>query len=272
MRPLISEFSYGYGLTEELVRCYLPTLTSFPLFPSLRQEGQPGGGYDIRLQCPGIVLFLQFKLSDGMVYRNAAEVIQGIMSVPFYRMHLRAKKISNQHDLLIDLENRGEIVYYVAPLFHKDTEMNHAYINHQVYEQSRFFTPNGIGDLPDDEEHHVAFRSTGSAHLCSEPKEIKMFSPRDVQERINSQFVSPILPETPPLAEALQEARRHMIEILQRSRVLIGTDEVDLIRQLPNFPADIEGQVAYLAITFFDCATIPIFKAPTQNATTTDQE
>jgi len=76
--------------------------------------------------------------------------------------------------------------------------MNHAYLNRQVYEQSKLFSPTGIGCLPDDEDHHVAFRSTGSAYLCSEPKEIKMFSPRDVLQRINSQFVSPLSSETPP--------------------------------------------------------------------------
>jgi len=63
-----------------------------------------------------------------------------------------------------------------------------------------------------------------------------------------------------------------MIEILQRSKVVTGTNEVDLARQLPNFPTDIEGQVAYLAITFFDCATVPIFKASAQNGTPTDQD
>lgn len=267
MRPLLSEFTYGYGLTEELVRYYLPPLVAVPLFPSLRQEGQPGGGYDLRLDCPGIVLFLQFKLSDGMVYRNAAEVHQGIMTVPFFRMHLRAKRISNQHDMLISLENSGETVYYVAPLFHKDTEMNCAYLSRSVFQQSRFFSPSGIGCLPDDNDHHVAFRSTGASYLCSEPKEIKMFSPEAVLQQINSQSVSPAMTETPSLEEALRNARRHMLEILRRSRIIEGTDDSELARQLPNFPQDIASQVSYLAITFFDCATIPIIRLPSQDGT-----
>ena len=70
MKPQISEFSYGYALTDELIHWHGTNLTAAPIFPSLYQEGQVGGGYDLMLQRPGLPLFLQFKLADCMVLKK----------------------------------------------------------------------------------------------------------------------------------------------------------------------------------------------------------
>ncbi|MEN6487902.1 MAG: hypothetical protein ABFD66_03310, partial [Smithella sp.] len=112
MRPDISEFSYGYALTEELIHWHGTELTAAPFFPSLYQEGQEGGGYDLMLERPGMLLFLQFKLSDCMVRNTAREVKDGIFSAPCYRMHIRPARHSQQHEMLLKLENDGNEVYY----------------------------------------------------------------------------------------------------------------------------------------------------------------
>ncbi|HSW35924.1 MAG TPA: hypothetical protein VLH18_04890 [Candidatus Limnocylindrales bacterium] len=44
MDPLFSEFSYGYTVTEELATGVLGFQKVRPLFPTQRQEAQPGGG------------------------------------------------------------------------------------------------------------------------------------------------------------------------------------------------------------------------------------
>lgn len=63
MQPDISEFSYGYALTEEFIfRSGMP-LRAAPLFPSLLSEGKTGGGFDVSIPFVGYPLFLQFKLS-----------------------------------------------------------------------------------------------------------------------------------------------------------------------------------------------------------------
>ena len=90
MRPLLSEFSFGYALTEELVAGVIGGLMAAPVFPSLIQEGQAGGGYDLQLPLAGAPLFLQFKLSDCMVYRSAAEWDD--FGHSYYRMHLRPSR------------------------------------------------------------------------------------------------------------------------------------------------------------------------------------
>jgi hypothetical protein len=73
MRFLISEFSYGYALTEELANGSLGQLIAAHVFPSLIQEGRAGGGYDVQLPFRGRPLFLQFKLSDSMRTSRARE-------------------------------------------------------------------------------------------------------------------------------------------------------------------------------------------------------
>ncbi|MCX6875456.1 MAG: hypothetical protein NTW21_16865 [Verrucomicrobia bacterium] len=170
MKPDISEFSYGYALTDELINWHGTSLTAAPVFPSLYQEGQSGGGYDLMLQRPGLPLFLQFKLSHCMVRRTAQEVKDGIFQPPFYRMHMRPARHSDQHEMLLDLENAGNEVYYSAPAFHTSDEFNAAYLSHQVRSRSLWIRPSHIGPLPDDDEHHVAFLLGSTPHICSKPR------------------------------------------------------------------------------------------------------
>ncbi len=172
MKPNISEFSYGYALTDELIHWHGVALTAAPVFPSLYQEGQTGGGYDLMLQRPGLPLFLQFKLADCMVRANAQEIRDGHFTAPFFRMHLRPSRHSDQHEMLLDLENAGNEVYYCAPAFQHPEDLNDAYLNHQVRERSIWLRPLDIGALPDDEDHHVAFTVPGVHRFCSKNSRI----------------------------------------------------------------------------------------------------
>ncbi len=174
MKPDISEFSYGYAITDELIHWHGTSLTAAPVFPSLYQEGQTGGGYDVMLERPGLPLFLQFKLSHCMVSNNAQEAKDGIFATPFYRMHIRPARHSAQHEMLLDLENDGKEVYYSAPAFHTPEEFNDAYLSHQVRSRSLWIPPSVIGPLPDDGLHHVAFQVPGIHYFCSEPRPLSI--------------------------------------------------------------------------------------------------
>jgi len=74
MVPEISEFSYGFALTNELVGW--GSLNSAPIFPSLIEEGKAGGGYDVYLDRSGFPLYLQFKRAECMFRKNARQVKQ----------------------------------------------------------------------------------------------------------------------------------------------------------------------------------------------------
>ena len=169
MRPMLSEFSYGYALTEQLTQTGTGTLIAAPLFPSLIEEGQPNVGFDVHIPYPVTPLFLQFKLSHRLERRSAGEY--ALLGGGYYRMHLRPSRFSSQHNALLNLESRGEQVFYAAPLFHRMEQLSAAYLARSVVERSAFFPPSAIGALPDHYDHHVSFTAT-QAYFCSEPKRI----------------------------------------------------------------------------------------------------
>jgi hypothetical protein len=107
-----SEFTYSFALVNELVTLGNPPVVSVPVFPSLIQEGRATGGYDVALDRPGRPLFLQFKLSKHIRGRRARDFQQGLFWSPFYRMYIRARRSSRQHELLLELErtNQGSVL------------------------------------------------------------------------------------------------------------------------------------------------------------------
>lgn len=217
MRPDISEFSFGYAVTEALVQRWRPLLTAAPAFPSLGEEGQAGGGYDVKIERRGIPIFLQFKLSDCMVRATASEVQQGLLANPFYRMHVRPARHSDQHQMLCDLETRGATVRYVAPLFFRTAEFNDAYLGQRVLERSIFLRPSAIGPLPDEDNHHVSFASRNAWWFFSEPRrgddtlDEEKFE-ADVHFRIRQDGATALT------TAALNQLKASMIEIIERHR------------------------------------------------------
>lgn len=217
MRPDISEFSYGYALTEQLVTRLGP-LAAAPRFPSLIEEGSIG--YDLKLDWPALgSLFLQFKMSDRLI-RNSALEIRALGLFPrgteFFRIHLRPRKTSMQHDLLCDLADKGERVYYAAPEFDTPAGLNTAYLTRRVPDQSAFFSAAAIGRYPDDGPHHISFQTGGTfGWRCSEPMKVSrskstveaLFASRQTKAQARS------------LREELERLVRVMSDILERRAI-----------------------------------------------------
>lgn len=181
MKPDISEFSYGFAITSEIMQRY-PTIryAGAPTFPSLYEEGRSGGGYDVEI--PGAALFLQFKLSEVLTRANAKEA--DLLGLPYFRMRLRPAKHSKQHELLLALENENAgLVFYVAPEFHTPGELNSAYLGQTVLEESAFFSPTDIGEFQDEGSHYVVFREgSDESFACSEPTKVRRTLPRKFLE------------------------------------------------------------------------------------------
>lgn len=172
MNPEISEFSYGFALTRELVNTFDLEQAGAPEFATQYAEGKAGGGWDLKL--PALPVYLQFKRSHRMVSRRAKESAL-FATLPFFRMYLHPRDESDQHKLLIDLENLGNIVLYAAPGFSKSSELNEAYSGDRMADSSLFLKPSVIGPLQDDDQHWVAFQMQPSlTYLCSEPKPIRV--------------------------------------------------------------------------------------------------
>src|SRR5215510_15515596 len=161
MKRKVSEFSYGFVLTHELVNAcgYLSTDTlatdtlaaDAPQGSRKRRRKDAGDGADDAPR--GYPLFLQFKASEYMKRRNAGE--SKLVGLPYFRFALHRKSQSNQHQLLIELEKKGYAVFYATPKIHEAVNLNSAFFDRQVVASSLFVNPGEVGELPDNRPHRV---------------------------------------------------------------------------------------------------------------------
>ena len=204
MQPEISEFSYGFALTNELVGW--TSLRVAPIFPSLIEEGRSGGGYDVKLQLPGIPMYLQFKRSEYMKTRNAKEIKSGApLPAPYYRFHLMEAARSDQHQLLLQLDDGLNAVYYAAPRFHKLAQINSAWNSNTVTPQSIFVAPQAIGRLSRG-SHAIAYTKR-QAYLCSDPKPVDFFDGDGLQRHLTQKLSREKRPLRTRLSTLIERAR-----------------------------------------------------------------
>ena len=248
MRPDdLSEFSYGYAVTEELVHRSKNSVIDAPYFPSLIKEGRTGGGYDLALTRTGGPAFIQFKLCHCMTRRRDNERTV-IHQTPFYRMYIRTE--SRQHDLLSDLEELGNSVFYVAPAFHTSDELRNTYLSKEVLRSSIFIRPSRIGRFPDDEKHYVAFQHPkGEFYRFSDP--VSIGRSLDV-ERFDNDINRTVLASTDLMVARIDSVCSDLLRLASRYFEDFDKREVmERIRQVNQLQ-----QVAYLARNFFGCETL----------------
>lgn len=260
MKPDFSEFSYGYAVTEELVSAHKAAVIAAPLFPSLYEEGKAGGGYDVKIPLAGKPVFLQFKLSDQLERSNSKEHQNGLLGIPYYRMHIRPTKHSDQHNLLLDLEASGETVFYIAPEFHLPAELNSFYLGGTVVANSAAFSPIAIGPMPDDDEHYLVFeRGASFGYRCSEEsKRVPKFSLANGLQPILSARGN----ESRDLGEVgFREIASRMLNVLEsgEERLKRRKKSVDIsgLRRIVDDRNPVDS-IGYMARTFFDAELLVI--------------
>lgn len=259
MKPQFSELSYSYALTENLVHALGIPLLSAPTFPSTVAEGKQGGGYDLKLSCPGMSIFLQFKLSHCMTNKSAKEFTSGKFTQlvggvkkPVYRMYLHPLGQSRQTSLMLKLEKRHGLVFYVAPLFHLPKELNVHYAARNVASASRFIRPSVIKKMPDQLEHVVSFRDSGKPwRFSSDPVELEDVESQDkivtlLKEAGNRQVAT---------KQVIQEALDSMIQVLiedgnEVSRNIKSHQQT--IDRLIKQDMPLLAKAEYIARTYFD--------------------
>lgn len=182
MSPEISEFSYGFALTNELVGW--AALKVAPIFPSLIEEGRLGGGYDVKLSYPGVPLFLQFKRAECMV-RGSGKLscLSPPFRAPYYRFSVTERKRSSQHTYLFTLDRGRNQVFYAAPRFHLLEEIDDAWMSQRVAARSIFVPPQAIGPITDDKRHAVSY-NVNDAYFCSNPRSINALDIEELRKRV----------------------------------------------------------------------------------------
>lgn len=230
-----TEFSYGFAVTYELVLENSGSVFAAPEFPSLIREGQVGGGYDVRLDF-GNFLFLQFKLSEFM--RGGLSGQSNVIGLPYYRFWITPRRQSQQHRLLVDLQNTGQQIYYAAPIFHRQAVFNTEFQARTVVNRSAFFTPSEIGNLEDDESHCVVFNDT-QAYFCSEPKQLRLHTGISMKQFLGSRM------------QAVKAAST--VELALRLRNLVGavTDQVPVLSE--SSVSEALTFISFVAHVFFHC-------------------
>jgi hypothetical protein len=211
MKVGFTEFSFGYALTENVIRSSPTAPAGAPAFPNLVQEGMLG--YDIRIDFPAAPLFLQFKLPELMRRGTVFEIAQWRcpgLSVPFFRISMMRRDISRQHELLIELESRyPSNVFYAAPALKNLREFDNAYNNAFVAQQSVFFSPADIGPLPDDKSHTLAYMAGAAiGNFFSEPKSINLKTFDQLSEGLRATFE-----HKPDLRSVAQEIRENVVAL-----------------------------------------------------------
>lgn len=171
----------------------------------------------MKLDFPAVPLFLQFKRSDCLVRSSAIEIRDyGLdLSRPYYRFKVTERKKSNQHEMLLALDNGPNNVFYVAPKFHLLSEINDAWSQNNVSGRSIFIAPSEIGVL-DDESHHVAFDER-KAFLCSDPRPVDALSGPDLVKRLADRLAkakAPLSEQLPYMIENLRSAKSRAIKKL----------------------------------------------------------
>ena len=225
MTPEISEFTYGFALTNELVGW--TNVKTVPIFPSLIEEGRSGGGYDVKLELPAVPLYLQFKRSDCMTRRSAKEIrdYNLDLSIPYYRFKVTERTKSAQHELLLELESDSNFVFYVAPRFHTNPQINIAWTRKEVAARSIFVRPSLIGSL-DDKTHHISFDGADT-FLCSEPKAIESMTSQDVLKALLIKLEK----NDRPLRDELFNWRESLFKSREQAREKIEGKRENLVKE-----------------------------------------
>lgn len=221
-----------------------------PRFLNLRQEAREG--YDVLLQTQATQLYLQFKLSDKMVWNSALEAQSGEMHVPYYRMYVRPSRLSKQHESLLNLERRGRRVEYVVPAFYTSEEFDDYYLSHGVIDHSRRIPPSHIGTLIGDGTHYVAFQDDDPnkpIHIHSkDSRKFRVPSWEKLMSELKANART-----AKPLRDSLADTERDMIEILDRSHEESPKWKGVRSVQLGDSPIE---RVTSLAQVFFNCTLI----------------
>ncbi|MEE4211338.1 MAG: hypothetical protein V2I43_18970 [Parvularcula sp.] len=198
MRAQFSEFTFGFSLVSELANTL--ECRAAPIFPSLIEEGQPGGGYDVVMDLAAVPFFLQFKLSEHLKTNAAKEAKHpsGLISAPYRRFHITSPMKSNQHASLLGLASTAEHVYYCAPDFYRTDDLNYLWGSGGVAHGSVFVRPEDIGPILDDERHAVCFNGTtlsnGECILFSKPKALTPSSIPKVSDSVHASLAETKLP------------------------------------------------------------------------------
>ncbi len=163
MRPTFSEFTFGFGISREILKLLEKNTIRAPVFPSLLEEADLG--YDVKFSFIGSSLFLQFKTSDYLEKPNAKYWNE--FKGPHFRFRLYRLDRSSQHNRLVLLAEKEPHVYYCAPLFNSEADFSTFFLKEELSDKSVAVPLGKLGVLTDTRQHHFVY--TASIGMTKSP-------------------------------------------------------------------------------------------------------
>lgn len=134
---------------------------------------------------------------------------------------------SNQHALLLELDNGTSHVLYAAPRFHEIDQINRAWAAKEVAARSIFVRPAAIGTI-DAKSHHVAY-DPSSAYFCSKPRRIDFVTARGLAESLTTHLHA----EERSLRDALPQLNSSLVSAWERGKERAASS-VGRVPKAPN--------------------------------------
>ncbi len=163
MKPLFSEFSFGFGISHEMLNRANAHSLAAPVFPSLHSERLLG--WDVKFAFLGFSLFLQFKRSDALTRSSARE--WNLFGHSYFRFPVYRLDKSPQHNLLVELARNEPYVYYCAPAFYTDSDFNSNFVSQTLSEHTVVIPTVGLPLLTDQEQHYIVYDGSPLAFFSS---------------------------------------------------------------------------------------------------------
>lgn len=172
-----NEREFEFCFNAEFVRKNSNALVGTPIIPSQRMENVLGYDVQFRLQNGQFTrsLFLQHKVTSYAEHRSGKNAsIYNCYNGPYFRFRIERLDKTRQHNLLVELAEKGEDVFYCAPIFVGIDSLQNHFVQDEVMDHSRFFDPEEMRRISDFEQHHVSFDPTGSfGFFHSEPTKLR---------------------------------------------------------------------------------------------------
>lgn len=163
-----SETQYSFCFTFEYLKQFFPIIP-LPIFPNTVMEGRTGGGYDVKID--GNIYF-QFKIPEHITRMNVNNSRQwAVFNESFYRIKINTN--SRQFELLKDLQDPNNNVYYATPDFHTDADISTNYQFDQIVDSSSLFPIQNFPAFGSGHHQLVYHPSYSWGKLFSEPIEIR---------------------------------------------------------------------------------------------------
>lgn len=244
MDAKFSEFSYGFAATSELA-ADLRSRRKAPVFPSLLAEAKLG--WDVKLQShAGAIVFVQFKISEALTRSTASEWY--LYGAQYFRIYIRRRRHSNQHNLLKALAAREPFVYYLAPRFYELAAFDRSYVRSEVLANSISFPVGALPRLKDDDQHYICFRTGADAYWCSEEKqEVKSFGAQHVADEI-VRFID--TDATPLTSDRLASLRGSLLDVAGHEALTR-----EMVARKPTY-SNIIHDIEYLSRTFLSAEAL----------------